>query len=110
MDAKAIAWVSYLTIIGWIVAYVNHNNAVVKSTLATFHLRQSFGLMAVYFGIWIVNMMLVFIAPLLGTIIWLLYVVVLIFWIIGLVNAVNGQTKPLPFVGVYFQQWFNFIK
>ena len=110
MDAKTIAWVSYITIIGWIVAYVNHGNALVKSPLATFHLRQSFGLMVAYFAIWIVSLMLIFIIPFLGTVIWLLYIVVLVFWVIGLVNAINGEQKPLPVIGLQFQQWFNFIK
>jgi uncharacterized membrane protein len=110
MDAKTIAWVSYITIIGWIVAYVNHSNALVKSPLATFHLRQSFGLMVAYFAIWIVSLMLIFIIPFLGTVIWLLYLVVLVFWVIGLVNAINGEQKPLPVIGLQFQQWFNFIK
>src|SRR5688572_2523225 len=110
MDAKTIAWVSYITIIGWIVAYVNHNNSVVKSSLATFHLRQSFGLMVIYFGVWIVSFMLMFIITFLGTVIWLLYVILLVFWVIGLVNATNGEEKPLPAIGLQFQQWFNFIK
>ena len=110
MDSKTIAWLSYITIIGWIVAYVNHSNAVVKAPLATFHLRQSFGLMVLYFGVWILNFMLVFVAPIVGTIFWLFYLVLLVFWIIGLVNAINGQEKPLPFFGLQFQQWFNFIK
>jgi uncharacterized membrane protein len=110
MDAKTIAWLSYITIIGWIIAYVNHSNALVKSPLATFHLRQSFGLMVAYFAIWIVSLMLIFIIPFLGTVIWLLYIVVLVFWVIGLVNAINGEQKPLPVIGLQFQQWFNFIK
>ena len=110
MDSKTIAWVSYITIIGWIVAYVNHNNSVVKSSLAIFHLRQSFGLMVVYFGVWIVSFMLMFIIPFLGTVIWLLYVIVFVFWIIGLINAINGEEKPLPAIGLQFQQWFNFIR
>jgi uncharacterized membrane protein len=110
MDSKTIAWLSYITIIGWIVAYVNHSNSVVKSSLATFHLRQSFGLMVVYFAIWIINIMLMFIIPFLSTVIWLLYIVVIVFWVIGLVNAINGEEKPLPAVGLQFQQWFRFIK
>ena len=44
MDAKTIAWVSYLTIIGWIIAFVSYGNLNPKTSLATFHLRQSLGL------------------------------------------------------------------
>src|SRR4051812_19896037 len=110
MDAKTIAWVSYLTIIGWIIALVNHNNSLVKSSLATFHLRQSFGLMVFYFGAWVVGMMLIFAMPFFGIILWLLYIALLVLWLIGLISAVNGEEKLLPVVGPLFQQWFTFIK
>lgn len=33
--------------------------------------------------------------------------ITLIGWIIGLVSAVNGEEKPVPFVGGYFQEWFK---
>jgi uncharacterized membrane protein len=109
MDAKTISWLSYITLIGWIIAYINHNNAVVKSPVATFHLRQSFGLMVLYFAVWIISIMLMVIA-FIGALVWLLYIGVIILWVIGLVSAVNGETKPLPLVGIPFQQWFTFIK
>ena len=110
MDAKTIAWVSYITIIGWVIAYVNHSNALVKSPVATFHLRQSFGLMVIYFGVWIVSMILMFAIPFLGMLFWLVYIALFVLWLIGLINAVNGEIKPLPVVGASFQQWFQFIK
>lgn len=110
MDAKTTSWLSYITIIGWIVAYVNHNNAAVKSSVATFHLRQSFGLMVLYFAVWILNFMLIMVIPFIGTLFWLLYIALIILWVIGLVNAINGETKPLPVVGIPFQQWFVFIR
>ena len=41
-DLKVVALVSYLTIIGWIVALIlNSNN---KSDLGSFHVRQSLGI------------------------------------------------------------------
>ena len=29
-----------------------------------------------------------------------------ILWIMGLIAAVNGQQKPMPVVGEYYQKWF----
>jgi len=34
MDQKTISWVSYLTLIGWIIALVSYNSATDKSSLA----------------------------------------------------------------------------
>jgi uncharacterized membrane protein len=107
MDSRTIAWVSYLTLVGWIIALVSHSNSIIKSSLAVFHLRQSFGLMVLSFVIAIIRMMLFFTFPLLGTV---LFLAVLVLWVLGLISAVNGEEKPLPVVGPLFQQWFTFIK
>jgi len=32
----------------------------------------------------------------------------LVFAIIGLINAVNGETKELPIIGKFAEQWFKF--
>jgi uncharacterized membrane protein len=110
MDAKTTAWVSYLTIVGWIIALVTHNNMNPKSSLATFHIRQSFGLFATGFALYLVFFMLIFIVPFLSVILWLVWIVLFVFWILGLISALNGEEKPLPIVGPLFQQWFQFIK
>ena len=107
MDSRTIAWVSYLTLIGWIIALVSHSNSIIKASLAVFHLRQSFGLMVLSFAIGIIRAMLFFTFPLLGTV---LFAALVVLWILGLISAVNGQEKPLPVVGPLFQQWFTFIK
>ena len=28
-------------------------------------------------------------------------------WITGLLAAINGQMKPMPLVGSYYQKWFG---
>ena len=40
MDGKMIAIISYFTLVGWIVAFVLHQQSSPKSSLAAFHLRQ----------------------------------------------------------------------
>ncbi len=110
MDSKTISWLSYITLIGWIIALVQHGNTNPKSSLATFHLRQSFGLMVTYFAVYIVLMILIFAIPFLAFITWLLWIGLIVFWVMGLISAINGEEKPLPVVGPLFQQWFQFIK
>ena len=109
MDAKTIAWVSYLTLIGWIIAFVSYGNMNPKNSLATFHLRQSFGLILLGIASSLVFRMLggLSVIGILSPIVWILLIVL---WILGILAATNGEEKPVPVVGTYFQQWFQFIK
>ena len=95
-NGKTVAIVSYITLIGWIVALIIHQNS--HSTLGAFHLRQVLGLMlsALILG-WI---------PYIGIII---SIVLFVFWVMGLINAAQGEQKPLPWVGDFYQQVFSFI-
>ena len=111
MDAKTIAWVSYLTFIGWIIAFVSHNNTVVKSPLATIHLRQSFGIV-IFSGliIWVIGTFFAVGFLWFNSFIWFLRVFLFILWLAGIISAVQGEAKPIPYIGPLFQQWFSFIK
>lgn len=95
-NSKTVAIVSYITLIGWVVALIIHQNG--RSMLGAFHLRQVLGLMltALILG-WI---------PYIGIII---SIVVFVFWVMGLINAAQGEQKPLPWVGDFYQQAFSFI-
>ncbi|KXU34479.1 hypothetical protein AXK11_08405 [Cephaloticoccus primus] len=101
-----MAILSYLTIVGLIVALVMHNQN--KTELGAYHLRQSLGLIitAIAVGIVflivgmipIVNLILIILAPLVG-------VGFLVLFVLGLVSAVKGEQKPLPLVGASYQSW-----
>jgi uncharacterized membrane protein len=95
-DAKVVAIISYITLIGWIVALILHNNN--KTPLGAFHLRQSLGIM--------LTMVLLWFIPVLG---WLLNIVMFIFLIIGLVYAAQEEQKPVPVVGEFYQNLFKGI-
>ncbi|MBP6687628.1 MAG: hypothetical protein KA160_07185 [Lacibacter sp.] len=110
MDAKTIAWVSYLTVIGWIIAFVSYGNLNPKSSLATFHLRQSFGLLATGIAMYVAFWILVFVIPVLSFLLTIIWIALVVLWVLGFIAAINGEEKPLPVVGTYFQQWFQFIK
>jgi uncharacterized membrane protein len=98
-DPKVIGIISYLTLVGWVIAFVLNNP---KSELASFHLRQSLGLFVTALAIRIVMYV-----PFLG---WLVGIVAAIatfvLWVIGFISAVEGQKKRVPFLGDYFQEWF----
>jgi len=110
MDSKTIAWVSYLTFIGWIIAFVSHNNSVLKTSLATFHLRQSLGLIVLWIAVRVITLAIGIGFFGFFSFYGILNVLLLILWLLGFIPAVQGEEKPIPVVGSLFQQWFSFIK
>lgn len=107
MDAKTKSWVSYVTIIGWVIAFVT-NQPPNKEEQASFHIRQSLGVILMYASASILTRLFVssfgaFGFALSGA----LYLASFIAFILGLVYAIQGQQKELPFVGRYFQDWFR---
>ena len=104
-DDKTAAIVSYLTLIGFIIAVLLHGSN--KTHLGAYHLRQSLGLMLTAIAVWIAALMLV-VVPFVGWLISLAAWSALFgLWVIGLVAAINGQKKPVPVLGEYFQKWFG---
>lgn len=99
-EDKTVAIVSYLTIIGFIIALIMHGQK--KTTLGGYHLRQTLGFVVVGFGIGIVGAI-----PILGWLVALIAIpVLLVLWIMGLISAIQGQMKPAPILGEHFQKWF----
>lgn len=99
-NGKTVAIIAYITLIGWIIALVMNNGN--KTALGSFHVRQSLGIMCVgvvlaiisgFLGIWILSS--------------IINLAVLVFWILGLVSAVQGEMKPVPVLGEQFQEWFK---
>ena len=103
MDPKTLAIISYITLIGTIIALIiNMNN---KHPFASFHIRQTLGL-----GLTMIALSFIAIIPFLG---WLVYAVggilLFIMWVIGLLGALNGEEKVVPILGDKYQEWFNGI-
>lgn len=92
-DPKVIGIVSYITLIGWIVALILNNP---KTEFASFHIRQMLGIILLGFVCAII--------PIINLIAWILPMVL---WIMGLISAVQGQMKPVPVLGTKFQEWFK---
>lgn len=103
-DDKTIAIVSYLTLIGFIAAVVMHGSK--KTSLGSYHLRQSLGLMATSVAVFFAGMLLAFI-PVLGWLIDLgLWFGLVVLWFSGFLAAVGGDRKPVAVLGQHFQTWF----
>lgn len=90
MDKKTTSWVSYLTWIGWLIAYLSGDKEGAK-----FHLNQS---LAINIG-WILGWVVCFI-PFIGFIIGGLWnIFCLICAILGIVSALNDEDKEVPLFG-----------
>lgn len=100
-DGKAAAAVSYLFLIGLLISILALHEE--GNTFSAFHIRQSIGLTVVA----LILCVIVWI-PILG---WIAAIVgsllVFISWIIGLINSLNGSSKPVFFFGKAFQKWFK---
>jgi len=95
-QSKLVAILSYITLVGWIIALILNMNK--KTDFGSFHLRQALLLAIAGIVFWWI--------PVIG---WLLNIVVLVFAIMGLVYAIQGQKKEVPIIGSLAQKWFKGI-
>ncbi|MCP4883585.1 MAG: hypothetical protein GY908_07320 [Flavobacteriales bacterium] len=101
-DGKVIAIVSYITVIGTIIAFIMNQNK--QNYFASFHIRQAIGIFLLGLLVNFINRFsnFDFIDMILG-------IGVFILWIIGLIGAIKGEEKFVPFLGEQFQEWFRNI-
>ncbi len=110
MSNKTISIVSYLSIIGWVIAYISYKNANNNSSLCRYHLKQGLGVSIISIVINIILTIVASISPSIAGILSLAGLVVIILWVFGIINAVNEQEKPVPVIGGRFENTFHFIQ
>ena len=99
-DPKVVGIVAYLTFIGWIVALIMNNP---KTEYGSFHIRQSLGIMLLFFASAIITMI-----PFLGWIVGVVgYLFGFVLWIIGLIGAIQEKNQSVPVLGPKSQEWFQ---
>ena len=108
MDKKTTAFVSYLTLIGWVIAYLEFKKNPEKDSLVRFHLRQMFGLMVLFIILKVSEGIFSFV-PGFDILTKMCFFLTFILWGAGMLGALNGKEKPLPVVGDVFQDIFDFI-
>lgn len=88
-EGKGIAWISYLGILVIIPILLQKDNPYTK-----YHIKQGIALLIVSV-IWNIVWIIPFVGFVLGTVGW---VILLVFMVLGIVNALNGKEKPLPLI------------
>lgn len=92
-EDKTVAILAHITLIGFIVAIIIHQNK--KTKLGAYYLRQMLGIVLTSFAC---------IIPFLGLLIALF---IFVLWVISLINAIKGEIKPVPLLGEQYQKWFG---
>jgi len=98
-EGKGLAWLSYLGILLLIPLLVNKDNEYSR-----FHVKQGIILLICWIG-WQIVSIILHIIPVIGTIVWaggLLFLFILM--VMGIINALNGKTEPLPVIGKYAEK------
>ena len=110
MDKKTLSIISYITIIGWVIAYLQYNKLENKDSLTKFHLKQSLGIGILGIVVSIVLTIIGMVIPTLASILSLANLAIVVLWVLGIINANNEQETPVPVVGGIFTDMFDFIK
>lgn len=97
-EGKTFATVAYFTFIGLIIAIIQNLNK--KNPFTAFHCRQMLGLILMLI---FSNITEKYVNSWLGTAFWF---VTFVYWVYGLITAINGETKLVPYLGKLFQDWF----
>ena len=105
-DGKTMAIITYITFIGLIIAFIVNNDK--KNSFTAYHIRQSLGIYLLWAAVRLAYSLIAsfMFFPLLS---WIIYIVMIALVIIGLIAAMQGETKPVPVIGEKFQEWFKSI-
>lgn len=101
-EGKTAAIIGYVLLVGPLIAI--SINAEKKNTFASFHIRQGLGLTILFIALGL--MLSNFNIPMVVVSMWVFTSVLTIY---GMFTAINGETKPLPLVGPFFQRIFKNI-
>lgn len=93
MDKKTTGIIAYLTIVGWLIAYLTGDKEGAK-----FHLNQSLVLAIAEIVLSILTRVLTHL-PLGGIVSAICSIALFVFWIMGFVSACKDEEKPVPVIG-----------
>jgi uncharacterized membrane protein len=99
-EGKLFAILGYIIPLVFIVPLIQKDNH-----FSLFHAKQ-----VILLVIACVAASVLTVIPFLGCLTIFLFLPILVFVIMGLVFAIQGQYKPLPLIGQYAEEWFKSVK
>jgi len=99
-----ICCLSYLTLFGWISAFVLHDTRKSHNPLCVFHLRQALGINLIFSLGYLLLTVLNFLPYMTYLFLFcstLIYALLLFFYFVGIKNSVEHNPKELPYIGKY---------
>lgn len=106
MTPKVQSILSYLGIL-WLVAFFVGKDE--RNNLSKYHLKQGLGLFIIAVVFNVGAGILLSIIPSLTFVMGIIGFVFLILVVLGIITAANEVKKPLPVIGKFFEDKFNFI-
>lgn len=95
-DRKLFAFLGvFLTIIGFIIALAVKKN----DKYVMYYGKQGLVLFIAWIIAWIIAMVFAFIPVLGWMIIVIVYLGIVVLWVMGMINSLSGQMKPVPIIG-----------
>ncbi len=99
-EGKNAAIISYITIIGTVIAFFINNDK--KNPFASFHIRQALGINLTYFALgYFIGY---FDSWLISSAYWTF---IFVLWLYGFLGALQGEQKIVPLVGEWYQKIFK---
>lgn len=90
IDKKTTGIIAYLTIIGWIVAFLGGDKEGAK-----FHLNQALVVHLAFLVLWILGFV-----PIIRIFLWIIRIAVFACGVLGIVYAFQEQDKEVPLLGI----------
>ncbi|WP_316801828.1 DUF4870 domain-containing protein [Pedobacter nototheniae] len=108
MKNRTTAIVAYITLVGWIISYLEFKKSAAKSSLVNYHLGQALGINIIFFALSLISSIVLAIIPSLGSIFYLILLAPFVLLLLGIIAAANEVEKPVPIIGKIFEGKFNF--
>jgi uncharacterized membrane protein len=106
---KKIAPLCYLTVLGFLIARLFYARQKESDKVLQFHLRQSFGLYITSFCCYRILRLRNIVPNVTNIPSLIVFFPLIALWLVGLLDAVSGRTKPYPLIGKIYQKWFSFV-
>lgn len=109
MNNKTLAIIAYLTIIGWIIAYIQYKDKTERNPLVKYHLEQALGVFIFGILLSIAITIIAYMVPAIAAVLSFVSFVPLILLIFGMIAAANEARSPVPVIGKLFEHKFSFL-